>query len=129
MIDLLRFIWLENLARRNKYLEFKRRYSPDMFGEKYQILADILNARMMILSGKNENAEVILRDLYRKFKNYRYFNIDTRIYISNYIYHYTYVAHGILSFRINPKERPLNHKKVNRYIKAAFFHNSNYDET
>ena len=126
MLKFLKFVKLEGMARTGKYEPFLAYYYSRKFGEKYQLLADILRAFVIYKMGKHEQSESEFKELYGRILRYKYFNDDTKIYIANYIFYYTHIAHGIDEFYLNTTERPLRIRNVNSYIKYAFFHNTEY---
>ena len=122
MFDLLRFVRLETAARRGDHKRFFERYRRSVFGGRYRLLADILHARMILKSGKSGEAVVEFKRLYSLVTKFKYYNVDTRKYLANYVYYYTHIAHGVEGFFMSASERPLDIEKVNAYVRSAFYH-------
>ena len=77
---------------------------------------------MLLESGNKREAEVEFKRLYSLVTKFKYYNVDTRKYLANYVYYYTHIAHGVEGFFMNASERPLDIEKVNAYVKSAFYH-------
>jgi hypothetical protein len=127
MMGFVRFVWLEIAARKGYVSWFYTLYKKNKFGEKYGLLADIMHAKVKLVEGKTAESVSEFNAAYDRLTKFRYFNVDTKIYIANYIYYHQAIAAGITRFRINPRERPLNINNVSRYMIFAFYHYESYD--
>ena len=125
MLNFWRFLRLESAARNRRWKAVRNYHSKTRFGNKYQILADLLEARADLELGNSISAERKFNKIYQSLISYSYYNKDTLIYISNYVYYFSHIAAGKNNFRIGT-DRPLNINSVNRYMRAVFFHNTDY---
>ena len=125
MLNFWRFLRLESAARNRRWKAVRNYHSKTRFGNKYQLLADLLEARADLELGNTISAERKFSEIYHGLISYSYYNKDTLIYISNYVYYFSYIAAGKNNFRIGT-DRPLNINSVNRYMRAVFFHNTDY---